>query len=73
MLALRIIRNLHVRNELVIYNQLRLSSMVKNQLASPEETEAKTEHSNKFYDIVICGGGIVGTSMASALGTIFKI
>jgi hypothetical protein len=71
MFGLKILRNVHIQaNEVIsISKQLRFYVTITNKLANAADYKRNsTEPLNRYYDIVVCGGGIVGTSMASALG-----
>ena len=72
MLGLKVFRNLHIQNTeiVMISKQFRFGyATLTNKLDSTADSkQSSTEPINKYYDIVVCGGGIVGTSMASALG-----
>jgi hypothetical protein len=70
MFGLKILRNVHIQNEAMsISKQFRFYVTITNKLANAADNKQNsTEPVNRYYDIVVCGGGIVGTSMASALG-----
>jgi ubiquinone biosynthesis monooxygenase Coq6 len=65
--------NLQKRTKLI--NNLILLINKRNQSSSSNETTTiNINNKPEYYDIVICGGGMVGTAMARSLGTdnVFK-
>ena len=66
MLAIKLA--LRFSNEKVLTKQLRCYTVITNKVLTENQNNEKL---TKYYDIVVCGGGIVGASMVAALGKQF--